>query len=68
MEYDRTVQNVSGNINYYPASHGALRALFALCELVKYNDGKAGLNRFYSDMNAKSLLTDVNLCLQEWVP
>jgi hypothetical protein len=26
------------------------------------------LNRFYSDMNAKSLLTDVNLCLQEWVP
>jgi hypothetical protein len=32
------------------------------------DDGKAGLNKFYSYMRAKSLLTDVNLCSQEWVP
>lgn len=36
IECDRTVQNVSGNTSYYPVSHGELRSLFALCELVKY--------------------------------
>jgi hypothetical protein len=45
MEYDCTVQNVSGKISYYPASCGVLGALFALGELEKYETVQLRMER-----------------------